>query len=311
MLDLDLKSLRLLVAACDHANIKLAAEQEHIEPSAISKRMAQLEQALGTKLLVRNRRGVEPTAAGLVLVEHARNMLFAAERIRTDIASFSRGIKGHVRLVASASAIAEQLLDDIAEFMRDEANQNIQIDIEERFSRDLVRMVADGGASIGVCWDNLEFPGLQKRPYRRDDLALVVPGDHPLAACASVSFEQTLKFDHVGLPPATAVHTMLNRAAARAGQAIRYRAVVSNFDAELRVVAAGLGISITPRQIATRYEKLYGIRVVGLSDPWARRRFAISFRDTESLQPASQRLVGFLEEKGGTGRIRSIDQASS
>lgn len=295
MFDLDLKSLRLLVAVCDHSNIKLAAEQEHIEPSAISKRIAQLEASLGTKLLVRNRRGVEPTAAGLALLEHARNMLFTAERIQSDVASFNRGIKGQVKLVASASAIAESLLDDIAEFMRDPSNQNIQIDIEERFSRDLVRLVADGGASIGICWDNVDFQGLERRPYRSDDLALVVHQDHPLAARKSVSFEQTLKYEHVGLPPATAVHTMLGRAAARAGHAIRYRAIVSNFDAELRVVAAGLGISITPRQIAKRYEKLYGIRVIGLSDTFSERRFAICFRSRDNLQPAALRLIEFLE----------------
>jgi len=292
--DLDLKSLRLLVAVCDHSNIKLAAEQEHIEPSAISKRIAQLEALLETKLLVRNRRGVEPTAAGVALLEHARNMLFTAERIQSDVASFNRGIKGQVKLVASASAIAEALLDDIAEFMRDKSNQNIQIDIEERFSRDLVRLVADGGASIGVCWDNVDFRGLERRPYRRDDLALVVHRDHALAGRKSVSFEQTLKYEHVGLPPATAVHTMLGRAAARVGQAIRYRAIVSNFDAELRVVAAGLGISITPRQIAKRYEKLYGIRVIGLSDTFSDRRFAICFRGRDFLQPATLRLVDFL-----------------
>src|SRR5690349_771090 len=100
MHDLDLKSLRLLVAVCDHANIKAAAAHEHIEPSAVSKRMAQLEQQLGTQLLVRGRRGVEPTPAGLALVEHARSILFTAERIHADVASFNRGIKGHVRLVA-------------------------------------------------------------------------------------------------------------------------------------------------------------------------------------------------------------------
>ena len=43
MRDIDMKSLRLLVAVCDHQNMTRAAEQEHIEPSAISKRMAQLE----------------------------------------------------------------------------------------------------------------------------------------------------------------------------------------------------------------------------------------------------------------------------
>lgn len=298
MLDLDLKSLRLLVAVCEHGNIRHAAEHEHIEPSAISKRIAQLEAELGTKLLVRSRRGVEPTAAGLALVEHARNILFSAERIRTDVAAFGRGITGHVRIVASASAIAESLLEDVAEFTRHAGNANIRIDVEERFSRDLIGMVADGGASIGVCWDNADFRGLAHVPYRRDELALVVGREHPLAQRASVAFEQALRDDHVGLPPATAVHAMLGRAAARRGHTIRYRAIVSSFDAEIRAVAAGLGVSVTPRQIAQRYEALYPIRVVGLSDGWAKRRFAICFRDQESLQPAARELVAFLQTKG-------------
>jgi DNA-binding transcriptional LysR family regulator len=299
MHDLDLKSLRLLVAVCDHSNIRAAAEQEHIEPSAISKRIAQLEDALGTPLLVRGRRGVQPTPAGLALLEHARNMLFSASRIEAEVASFNRGIKGHVRLVASASAIAESLLDDLAVFMGDEANQNIHVDIEERFSKDVVRLVADGGASIGVCWDNVDFQGLDHRPYRIDELALAVHASHPLAGRTSIAFEQSLEHQHVGLPPATAVHTMLQRAAARAGKTITYRAIVSNFDAELRVVAANLGISVTPRQIAERYERLVGIRVIGLTNTWARRRFAVCFRDETTLQPASARLVEFLVSKAG------------
>ena len=162
MPDLDLKSLRLLVAVCDHRNIKLAAQQEHIEPSAISKRIAQLEAGLGTTLLVRGRRGVQPTAAGQALLEHARSMLFTAERMQADVAAFNHGIKGQVRLVASASAIAESLLDDIAAFMRAASNQNIQVDIEERLSKDVARIVGDGAASLGVCWDSIDFQGLER-----------------------------------------------------------------------------------------------------------------------------------------------------
>ena len=66
MHDLDLKSLRLLVAVCDHQQHQAAAEQEHIEPSAISKRIAQLESALGTPLLVRSpsRRAADAGRAG-------------------------------------------------------------------------------------------------------------------------------------------------------------------------------------------------------------------------------------------------------
>jgi hypothetical protein len=79
------------------------------------------------------------------------------------------------------------LLDDVAEFMRDETNQNIHVDIEERFSKELVRVVADGGASLDVCWDSVDFGQLKRRVYRADELALAVPVRHPLAGRKAVS----------------------------------------------------------------------------------------------------------------------------
>src|SRR5512140_3804718 len=114
MLDLDLKSLRLFVAVCDHGNIRQAAAEEHIEPSAISKRIALLEDTLGTALLERGRRGVAPTVAGQALLEHARNVMFTLGRIEAETADLALNVQGQVRLVASASAIAQSLLDDIA-----------------------------------------------------------------------------------------------------------------------------------------------------------------------------------------------------
>lgn len=298
MHDLDLKTLRLLVAVCDHRNIKQAAAQEHIEPSAISKRIAQLEHQLGAPLLVRGRRGVEPTPAGLALLEHARTLLFTLARIESDVAAFAGGIRGQVRLVASASAIAESLLDDVAAFMREPAHRDIKVDIEERFSRDLVRMVREGSASLGVCWDSIGFEGLQHRPYRRDELAVAVHADHPLARRRTLRFEQTLDFEHVGLPPATAVHTMLHRAAARAGRTLSYRVVVSNFDAALRVVAANLGISVIPRQVGQAYVRTGTVKVIPLHETWARRRFAVCYREAESLQPAAAKMLDFLVKRG-------------
>jgi len=297
MRDIDPKTLRLFVAVCDHENIARAAEQEHIEPSAISKRIAQLEADLGTPLLLRARRGVQPTPAGLALLEHARNVLFTLGRIATDIAAFSSGVKGHVRIVATASAIAESLLDDLASFMRLDQNRNIQVDIEERFSRDLVRQIREGSASIGVCWDSIALDGIEHRPYRRDRLALAVHPEHPLARRKTLRFEQTLAYEHVGLPPSTAVHTMLQRAAAKAGQPLVYRVIVSNFDAAFRVVAANLGISVVPVEVGAPLAARSGIKIIALSDSWAQRRFIVCFRSFEGLQAPAQRLVDHLVER--------------
>jgi DNA-binding transcriptional LysR family regulator len=309
MKDLDVKSLRLLVAVCDHQNIKRAAEQEHIEPSAISKRVALLEEQLGTPLLTRSRRGVAPTPAGEALLEHARSLLFTLERIEQDVAALSGGIRGHVRLAASASAIAEALLDDVAAFLREPEHRDIKVDIEEQLSRDIARALREGSVSVGVCWDSVDLAGLQHRPYHTDQLALAVHPQHPLAAEASLRFEQTLGYEHVGLPPSSAVNTMLRRAAARAGETLAYRAIVSNFDAALRVVAAGLGISVIPAQVGERYGGMLGIRVVPLSDAWALRRFVVCYRDFDSLQPAAQRMVEYLHARALPDDAGSPDAA--
>ncbi len=298
MRDIDLKTLRLFVAVCDRQNMARAAEDEHIEPSAVSKRIAQLEADLGSPLLLRSRRGVQPTAAGESVLEHARNVLFTVDRLVQDATGFSAGVTGHVRLIATASAIAESLLDDIASFMREPANSNIRIDVEERYSSDLVRHLREGTASVGVCWNSVDAMGLAQRPYRSDRLALAVHPTHPLAKEKSLRFEQTLDYEHVGLPPTTAVHTMLHKAAARAGKTISYRVIVSSFDAGFRVVSANLGISVVPVEVATVYMKLHGIRVIPLTNAWAARRFAIFFQKFETLQPAARGLVDHLVRRG-------------
>src|SRR5690606_7676689 len=100
MRDLDLTTLRYLVAVCDLKNIARAAEQEHIAPSAISKRIAGLEAVLGVTLLMRTRRGVTQTPACEALLERARTMLFEMTQIETEMNAFGGSVQGQVRLLA-------------------------------------------------------------------------------------------------------------------------------------------------------------------------------------------------------------------
>ncbi len=296
MRDLDLTTLRLFVAVCETRNIARAAEQHHIVPSAISKRLAQLEQTVGNTLIDRRRRGVVPTGAGEILLEHARAMLAAADRVGRDMAAYGKGITGQVRIMATVSSIAEFLPDDIAGFLQVPAHRDIRIDMEEVVSSELVRNLREGVVPVGVCWDAADLEGLQTRSYRSDHLAIITPQGHPLARRRRCAFEDTLGFDQVGLPASTAVHTMLARAAAIIGRPISYRAVVSTFDASMRCVRAGLGIAVVPREVAEPVAASLGIRVLPLTDDWAQRRFTICFNDERKLSPAARMLVEHLHQ---------------
>ena len=301
-MDLDLKSLRLLIAVCEEGTIKRAARREHIEPSAVSKRLTRLETALGITLLTRGRRGARPTAAGQALLEHGRTLQHVLERIEADATAFAGGAKGHVRLVATASAVAESLLDDVAAFMRVPEYQGIRIEIEERLSSEVVKALLEGRASLGVCWDSADRAGLTSLPYRSDELVLAVHPDHPLAPLKSLRFEQSLDYEHVGLPPATAVYSMLHRAAAQAGRSLAHRVIVSNFDAALRVVRAGLGVSVIPREVTRHHIATGELVALTLEDEWASRRFVLCHRTSGELPPASARLAQFMAQRA-SGRL--------
>jgi len=297
MRDLDLTTLRLFVTVCETRNMARAAEQAHIVGSAISKRLAQLEETVGTPLLVRRRHGVEPTPAGETLLEHTRTMLASADRIEQDMAAYVSGVRGQVRLLATASVMAESLADDVAAFLKNPLHRDIRVDMEERISPEVVRGVWQGSASLGICWasnQGADLGALQSRAYRSDHLAIVVHPSHPLAGRRSVRFEQTLDHEHVSLPVTSAVQVMLKRAAAALGKTLVNRVIVSNFEAALRVVKANLAISVVPQEVAQPYATAHNLRVIALDEPWARREFAICFRDEASLSPASRLLMTHL-----------------
>jgi DNA-binding transcriptional LysR family regulator len=294
MNDLDFTSLRLFVAVCEHGNIQRAARQSHIVGSAVSKRLVQMEELLGTPLLLRRRHGVVPTPAGESLLQHARAMLAHSGQIVRDMAAFAQGVRGQVSMLASASALAESLAEDVAGFLARDAHRDILVNMEERISPDIVRGVQDGVASLGVCWDAVDLGGLQARPYRSDHLAIVMHARHPLAPRDRLTLADTLDHDHVSLPLTSAVQTLLRRQAAVLGRTIRYRVTVSNFEAALRVVRANLALSVVPREVAEPYASVYGLRLVPLDEPWAQRRFVVCFRQRATLSQAALMLLDHL-----------------
>lgn len=298
MRDLDLQTLRLFAAVCEHRSIARAAEQEAIVGSAISKRLAQLEDTLGTQLLVRKRRGVAPTPAGETLLEHARAMLASVGQIERDMAAYATGTRGHVRMLVTASVMAESLADDVAAFLQDPAHRDIQVSLEERVSPDVVQGIRDGSASIGICWDAADLSGLETCGYRSDHLAVVAHVSHPVAQCDTVRFAEVLGYEFVSMPALSAVQVLLARAAAVEGKTLAHRVLVSNFDAALRVVRARLAISVVPAEVAQPFAKTAPVRVIPLSDSWARRRFALCYRSAQMLPPAAQLLVSHLTRLG-------------
>ena len=291
---LDLTTLLLFVAVCERGSIGKAAETEFMAPSAVSKRLSDLEAVVGTPLLMRHARGVTPTPAGQSLLHHARTVLFSLDKMQGELSEYADGVRGHVRVHANISATVQFLPEDLGAFIR--AHDAIKIDLEEHLSTEVLRAVQEGAADLGICHAGSDERAhdLQTRPYRQDRLALVVPAGHPLAAVNAIAFADSLEWDHVGLHANSSIYRAMHAAATASGRNIRLRIRVSGLDAMCRMIHNGLGVGLMPRRAFELMQGAGDLQAIELTDDWATRHIDLVARDFSSLPVSARLLVDHL-----------------
>jgi DNA-binding transcriptional LysR family regulator len=294
---LDLQTLHLFNTVAHLRNIAKAAEQEHIAASAVSKRISELEAALGTKLLYRLRRGVELAPAGQALLHHATTIFNTIERLQSDMQEYAKGVRGHVRMMANLTSIVQYLTHDLSTFAI--AHPEIKIDLTESSTPAIVKAVSDGLIDFGIVADvrvdaaGQFAPGLVLDDYRQDELAVVVPARHQLSRRKSVRFIEAAEFDFVGLHAHGGWETLIMNGARAAGCSVKIRIRVPSYDAMLRLVEAGLGISIVPLGTCA-HRRDTGVRPIRLAESWANRTLRICYRDFRLLPVTARMLVEHL-----------------
>jgi len=262
--------------------------------AAASTRIRNMEAMLGTPLLHRERQGVQPTEAGRTLLHHAQVMLQQAERMREDLAEYADGLRGQVRLMSNTNALTEFLPEPLSAFLA--AHPQVNIDLEERLSDEIVAAVADGTADVGIVASTVEVAGLEVLPFRIDRFVLVVATGHPLAAAEEIAFADTLGFEFVGLDRASALQRFLSEKAERIGRRLRLRVQLRSFDAVCRLVECNVGIGIVPATTAERHSQTMSIHKIELSDAWAVRKLTICVRRQADLPVYARELVRHLAQ---------------
>lgn len=292
----DLVSLRLLVAVVDAGSLTGGAERSAISVQAASKRIAELEAAMGTALLERRPGGVTPTAAGHTLYRHSVRLVADLEQMATAMGDFERGAQGHVRLWANTSAVNGLLPEVLGRVLA--ANPGTRIDLQESLSDAAVSAVASGAADLAIFGENTPAWGLVTSVCDVDDLVLLVPRRHALAGAGKATFRQALEFDFIGQERESSLLRLMTGAAELAGKPLRLRVQVKSFDAICRMVACGLGVAVLPSAAAQPHVESMELARVPLAEPWARRRLVVGRRDGP-VQPAVQAVLDALAARRG------------
>jgi DNA-binding transcriptional LysR family regulator len=287
---IDIAALSLFVAAVEEKSLSRAAEREHIVTSAASKRIIDLERQLGVVLLSRHGRGVEPTPAGAMFYQHTRAILRGLKLAEEAVSEFAPSGVAKIRLAANRSTLLHFVPVVISRFLA--RVPDTRIDLIERLSFEIPRMVIEGEADIGIYHGQRPAPGLTSYPYIRDRVVLVVAQGHRLAGRDSISLEEAVDEDFIGYFPSHSFEAFMQ--IARLSRPLRVRVQVTSFEARCKLVQQGMGLALMPEQGARISAAAMGLVCLPLLDAWAARQYYLCVRDGTAPSPAAAALVEHL-----------------
>jgi DNA-binding transcriptional LysR family regulator len=291
----DFVTLKLFCAIAQSGSITKGANECSLALSAASRRISDLEETVGLMLLDRSAKGVTLTQAGHAVMQHALRLFQGFEQFSNELGEYTKGVKGHVRLWANMSALTEFLPSSLASFLKQ--HPEIQVEVEEQISGDIVKALLDGIADIGVFAEGTPITGLETKVIGQDELVVVCSKSHPIKNKKSISFEECLDYDFVGLNRGSSLLELTSRQAERHGKLMHLRIQVRSYDAMCQMIAVNLGIGILPLQACEPQIQAMDLKVVRLDDAWAKRNLLLAIKENGYQSPASALLGEHLLQK--------------
>ncbi len=297
---LNLSRLRVLREVVAHGSFSAAAEALSYSQSAVSQSIARLETETGTTLVVRDRRGVRPTAAGSTLVAHAETIFAQVEAAEADLAAIIGVRAGRLRVASFPSGGATLMPLAVARFRR--AHPNVALTLVEDEPEEIAPRLRAGELDLALLF---EFPGAHARGQRpsaglsstlllEDPMHVVLPAEHrlaeqPLLTLGDLRDEQWVQ---------TSASSPCARHVVRSCQAAGYEPDVAfesdDYDTVQGLVAAGVGVALIPRLALASGHSGIVVRALAPSSP--ARRVTVATLPGAGVAPAARSMIQVLAD---------------
>ncbi|MEV6284500.1 LysR family transcriptional regulator [Kribbella sp. NPDC051770] len=286
---MELRHLRHFVALGEERSFTRAAEREHIVQSGLSTSIRALEREVGALLFVRGTRPVRLTAEGLALLPAARHTLDSAAAAQQAVQDAHGVLAGQLRIGAlQTSGHRLPFSAWLAEFAL--AHPGVDISVQQLPGMQMIDLVVDGRLDCALVSPTIDrIPGLDVTPLDSEPIVLTAPLTHPLAQRESITLADLDGERFVEPPAQWAIRAMVDGLFREAGLTRRVACEVNEWTMVLDLVAAGVGLTLTPTGFDLTPSVAARVRQIPVTDLTTHRRLDLVLPQGHAATPAARR----------------------
>jgi DNA-binding transcriptional LysR family regulator len=294
---LNLIRLKVLAEVLSRASFSAAAESLSYTQSAVSQAVARLEAETGATLVVRDRKGIRPTAAGATLVEHAEAIFAQVEAAEAELAAVLGVRGGRLRVASFPSAGATLMPLAVATFR--ERHPDVALTLAEGEPEEIAPRLRAGEFDLALLF---EFPGVRERPgvglrsvaLLEDPMHVVLPSDHELAGKPALTLADLSRQEWVQTSASSPCARHVVRSCLAAGFEPHVTFESDDYETVQGLVAAGVGVALIPGLALTREHP--GIVVRALAPASPARKVVAATMGGPGVAPAAKTMLRVLAD---------------
>ena len=275
-----MRHLRHFVAVAEALHFGRAAESLYMAQPPLSQSIRQLEREVGAALFERTSRRVALTAAGLVFLDEARQILTRADTAAVRARRAAQGEAGTLSLGFSASATYELLPGVLRSFR--EAYPDIALLLHEMNAAEQADALREGKIHLGLARPSIDEPGVVREVVAREPFVVALPEHHPLAAAPELALASLAGEPFILFPrfPRPSYGDSVLAACAEAGFVPRAAQEVREMQTAISLVAAGIGIALVPAPVQNL--RRAGVVYRPLQEPNPRTELTAAYRENNA-----------------------------
>ena len=282
-INFDLQQLQAFIAVAERGSFRAAADQIHLSPPALSRRIEKLESIIGARLFNRTTREVELTSLGRVFLERARSAIDDLESAILGISDIAATRSGRVTVACVPSAAIYFLPQVISSFSAKYPSIRIRV-IDESMNQTL-QSVLTGESDFGIGFMNTLMPEIAFEGIHDDPFVVAMRRDHPLATRSALNWSQIEPERLISVARSSGNRQLLDDVMSKVGLHPDYAFEVSHIGTLLGMVEAGLGIAAVPRTaLPANHPTVVGLP---LRKPTISRSLGLLRKQGSALRPAA------------------------